>query len=79
MKRNAGSNELPNLVIEDWPDFGYRGFMLDIARNFTTKDNILKFIDLLAHYKASIFHLHFGDDEVSRLKINGYITSIPKK
>lgn len=69
MKRNAGSDELPNLVIEDWPDFGYRGFMLDIARNFTTKDNILKFIDLLAHYKASIFHLHFGDDEAWRLEI----------
>jgi hexosaminidase len=69
MKRNAGSDELPDLVIEDWPDFGYRGFMLDIARNFTTKDNILKFIDLLAHYKASIFHLHFGDDEAWRLEI----------
>ena len=69
MKRNAGSNELPNLVIEDWPDFAYRGFMLDISRNFTTKENILKFIDLLAHYKASVFHLHFGDDEGWRLEI----------
>ena len=69
MKRNAGSNELPNLVIEDWPDFAYRGFMLDISRNFTTKDNILKFIDLLAHYKASVLHLHFGDDEGWRVEI----------
>ena len=69
MKRNAGSNELPNLVIEDWPDFAYRGFMLDISRNFTTKENILKFIDLLAHYKASVFHLHFGDDEAWRIEV----------
>ena len=69
LKRNAGGNELPNLVIEDWPDFGYRGFMLDISRNFTTKENILKFIDLLAHYKASVFHLHFGDDEGWRVEI----------
>ena len=69
LKRNAGGNELPNLVIEDWPDFGYRGFMLDISRNFTSKDNILKFIDLLAHYKASVFHLHFGDDEGWRVEI----------
>ena len=69
MKRNAGSDELPNLVIEDWPDFGYRGFMLDVSRNFTTKDNILKFIDLLAHYKASVFHFHFGDDEGWRLEV----------
>lgn len=69
LKRNAGSDELPNLVIEDWPDFGYRGFMLDISRNFTSKENILRFIDLLAHYKANIFHLHFGDDEGWRVEI----------
>lgn len=69
LKRNAGGNELPNMVIEDWPDLGYRGFMLDISRNFTTKDNILKFIDLLSHYKANVFHLHFGDDEGWRLEI----------
>ena len=69
MIRNAGRNELPNVVIEDWPDLGYRGFMLDISRNFTTKENLLKFIDLLAHYKVSVFHLHFGDDEGWRVEI----------
>ena len=67
--RNAGGKDLPDMVIEDWPDFGYRGIMLDISRNFTNKDNILKLIDLLAHYKVSVFHLHFGDDEGWRLEI----------
>lgn len=69
LRRNAGGDELPDMVIEDWPDLGYRGFMLDISRNFTTKDNILKFIDLLSHYKANVLHLHFGDDEGWRLEI----------
>ncbi len=69
LRRNAGGNELPNLVIEDWPDFGYRGFMLDISRNFTSKDNILKFMDILAHYKVNVFHLHFGDDEGWRVEM----------
>lgn len=72
LKRNAGGNELPNLVIEDWPDLGYRGLMLDVARNFTNKDNILKLIDILAHYKVSVFHLHFGDDEGWRLEISKF-------
>lgn len=72
LKRNAGGNEIPNMVIEDWPDLGYRGFMLDISRNFTTKDNILRFIDLLAHYKVNIFHLHFGDDEGWRVEIEKF-------
>ena len=69
LKRNAGGSELPDMVIEDWPDFGYRGFMLDISRNFTSKENILKFIDLLAHYKANVFHIHFGDDEGWRVEM----------
>ena len=70
--RNAGGNELPDLVIEDWPDFVYRGFMLDISRNFTSKENILKFIDILAHYKVNVFHLHFGDDEGWRVEIHQF-------
>lgn len=72
LRRNAGGNELPNMVIEDWPDLAYRGLMLDISRNFTSKDNILKLIDILAHYKVSIFHLHFGDDEGWRLEIDKF-------
>ena len=72
LMRNVGGNELPNMVIEDWPDLGYRGFMLDISRNFTSKDNILRFIDLLAHYKANVLHLHFGDDEAWRLEISKF-------
>lgn len=72
LKRNAGGNEIPNMIIEDWPDMGYRGFMLDISRNFTTRDNILRFIDLLAHYKVNIFHLHFGDDEGWRVEIEKF-------
>lgn len=72
LKRNAGGKEIPNMIIEDWPDMGYRGFMLDISRNFTTKDNILRFIDLLAHYKVNIFHLHFGDDEGWRVEIEKF-------
>lgn len=67
--RNAGSNTLPNMVIEDWPDLQYRGLMLDISRNFTSKENILRLLDLLAHYKVNVFHLHFGDDEGWRIEM----------
>ena len=69
MIRNAGSNELPNMIVEDWPDLAYRGLMLDISRNFTSKENICKLLDLLAHYKVNIFHLHFGDDEGWRVEM----------
>ena len=45
--------------------------MLDISRNFTRKDNLLKLIDILAHYKVNRLHLHMGDDEGWRVEIDG--------
>ena len=63
--------KVPAAVIEDWPDLPYRGLMLDVSRNFTTKENLLKLIDLLAHYKVNRLHLHFGDDEGWRVEMDG--------
>lgn len=62
---------IENAVIKDAPDFGHRGFMLDVARNFTTFDNVKRVIDLLAYYKLNVFHFHITDDEAWRLEIPG--------
>ncbi|MBR5107074.1 MAG: family 20 glycosylhydrolase [Bacteroidales bacterium] len=71
LKRNAKDGTVPSAVIEDWPDLPYRGIMLDVSRNFTKKDDLLKLIDLLAHYKVNRLHLHFGDDEGWRVEMDG--------
>ena len=71
LRRNAAGQAVPAAVIEDWPDLPYRGLMLDVSRNFTTKDNLLTLIDLLAHYKVNRLHLHFGDDEGWRVEMDG--------
>ena len=69
IKRNVGGSELPNAEIEDWPDLPYRGLMLDVSRNFTDKDGVIKLLDVLAHYKVNVLHLHMGDDEGWRVEI----------
>ncbi|MBR4546602.1 MAG: carbohydate-binding domain-containing protein [Paludibacteraceae bacterium] len=66
--REAG---LPNCHIEDWPDYPYRGFMLDIARNFTQKKDIFRLIDQMSTYRLNVLHLHLVDDEAWRLEIPG--------
>ena len=71
LKRNAKDGTVPSAVIEDWPDLPYRGIMLDVSRNFTTKADLLKLIDILAHYKVNRLHLHFGDDEGWRVEMDG--------
>ena len=60
---------LPFGNIEDSPRYGYRGFMLDAARNFHSKAEVLRILDLMASYKLNKFHFHFIDDEGWRLEI----------
>lgn len=68
---NNGSEVLPNVVIEDWPDLPHRGVMLDVARNFTGKEDVKRFIDIMAHHKMNVLHMHLVDDEGWRLEIPG--------
>ena len=59
----------PPMTLEDWPDFPYRGFMLDVARDFRTVDEVLKIIDLMASWKMNVLHFHIADDESWCLEI----------
>ncbi|MNX22816.1 N,N'-diacetylchitobiase precursor [compost metagenome] len=68
-KTSVSSVAVPFAEVEDQPRFPYRSFMLDVARNFQTKKEIFKLIDLLALYKLNTLHFHFSDDEGWRLEI----------
>ncbi len=62
---------LPCVVIEDWPDYPYRGLMIDIARNFQTPETMKHIADLMADYRFNRLHFHLTDDEAWRLEILG--------
>ncbi|MDP5215078.1 carbohydate-binding domain-containing protein [Pseudoalteromonas tunicata] len=62
---------LPATIIKDAPRFEYRGMMLDVARNFQSKETVLKLIDLLALYKINQFEMNVANDEGWRLEIPG--------
>ena len=61
--------EVKSVFIEDRPAFDYRGFHLDIARNFIEPDDIKRLIRVMAYYKLNKLHLHMTDDEGWRLAI----------
>ena len=70
---HSKGHRLQNCFVIDWPDFGYRGVMLDIARNYVVNaDQMKRFIDLLAYYKFNVIQFHFTDDEAWRLEIPGF-------
>ncbi|PSL47225.1 hexosaminidase [Chitinophaga niastensis] len=60
---------IPAVQVKDYPRFGYRAFMIDVARNFHNKRDMLRILDLMALYKLNVLHFHFSDDEGWRLEI----------
>ena len=44
---------------------------VDVARNFHTKESILKLLEAMSMYKLNKFHFHLSDDEGWRLEIPG--------
>ncbi len=65
---------VPAVNITDYPRFAWRGIMLDVSRNFFTKEEVKKYIDEIAKFKFNIFHWHLTDDNGWRIEIK----SLPK-
>ncbi|MQA09279.1 MAG: family 20 glycosylhydrolase [Pseudonocardiaceae bacterium] len=63
---------VPGGRILDYPRFGYRGAMLDLARHFHTVPEIKRYIDDLARYKINHLHLHLADDQGWRIQIDSW-------
>ena len=64
--------KIPCVHIEDQPRFKWRGFMLDVARHFFTKDEVKQMVDVLALHKINTLHLHLTDDQGWRIEIKKY-------
>ena len=64
---------LSPMTIEDWPDYAYRGLMLDVVRDFRTLDEVLEIIDLMALWKLNTLHFHIADDESWCLEIKDFL------
>ncbi|MFL2594894.1 MAG: family 20 glycosylhydrolase [Flavobacteriaceae bacterium] len=61
----------PIIKIDDEPRFSYRGFMLDISRNFYGLQKLKQIVDLMAMFKINHFDIKLSDDEGWRLEIPG--------
>lgn len=60
---------IPAVSVKDGPRYGYRAFMLDVARNFHSKNDILRLLEVMSLYKLNVLHFHLTDDEGWRLEI----------
>ena len=49
-------------AIQDQPAFPWRGFMVDVGRNYMSMPLLKQMIDVMAQYKLNIFHFHGTED-----------------
>ncbi|WP_454830839.1 beta-N-acetylhexosaminidase [Pseudoxanthomonas wuyuanensis] len=64
--------EVQAVTIRDWPRFGWRGQLLDVARHFHDVDTVKHVIDAMAQHKLNVLHLHLTDDQGWRIEIKRY-------
>ena len=58
--------------IIDWPAFSWRGYMVDVGRNYMSMKLVKEQIDIMAAYKLNIFHFHITEDIAWRLQSKQY-------
>ncbi|WP_455585019.1 beta-N-acetylhexosaminidase [Bacteroides sp.] len=72
LKKNGKQYQCPYVEINDSPAFGWRGFLLDEARNFQGKEEVKKILDEMSALKMNVFHWHLTDDQGWRIEIKKY-------
>ena len=62
----------PRVRIADYPRFRWRGLLIDPARHFILKRDVMRFIDAMAVHKFNRLQMHLTDDQGWRIEIKKY-------
>jgi hexosaminidase len=72
ISKKPGVFKIATGTITDYPEYSYRGAMLDVSRHFFGVDDVKQFIEFLAFYKMNVLHLHLSDDQGWRIEIKSW-------
>jgi hexosaminidase len=70
--RQTGPWTIATGKILDYPQYQWRGSMLDVARHFFGVEDVKRYIDLISYYKMNVLHLHLSDDQGWRIEIKSW-------
>ena len=63
---------VPAVLVQDSPNFHWRGLMLDPVRHFYSVEETKQLLDDMALYKLNKFHWHLSDNEGFRMEVKAY-------
>lgn len=69
---NSESRTFQIAEIYDAPAFPFRGYMVDVGRNYQSMELLKQQIDVMAALKLNVFHLHLTEDVAWRIAIKKY-------
>jgi len=64
--------QIPLCEISDWPQHEFRGYMIDVGRNYQSMALLKKQLDIMAMYKLNKFHWHLTDRPAWRIESKKY-------
>ena len=71
-KAESAEWKVPCVRITDYPRFQWRGLLVDPARHFIPKQDLLRFINIMVLHKFNSLQIHLTDDQGWRLEIKRY-------
>lgn len=66
------SEYVRTMDIKDSPAFSWRGYMVDVGRNYQSMEMLKQQIDFMADMKLNVFHFHLTENVAWRLAIDKY-------
>jgi hexosaminidase len=72
LQLNRDGAFIPGCTIEDRPAFSWRGYMVDVGRNYQDLQQLMQQIHVMTRYKLNVFHFHLTEDIAWRLEVPGY-------
>ena len=68
-KDRESASAIPAGIVNDYPRFDYRGFMVDVGRHYFPVSYLKQIIDMLALHNINYFHWHLTDDQAWRVEM----------
>lgn len=68
----SNNNTIRGCEIADYPAYQWRGYMVDVGRNYQSPEQLKQQIDIMSRYKLNVFHFHLTEDIAWRLQIKQY-------
>ena len=72
LRQLINGKKVAGCEIQDWPAFSWRGYMVDVGRNYQSVKLLKQQIDIMSRYKLNVFHFHPTEDIAWRIAIKQY-------